>query len=288
MNRRGLVTLGLLGCCVLALGVLSTSMTTAVHTTPDDAINVGYDVLPISSGTVDQLKSQLQTGAGTAKHAVPAGGGSGSSVAHRPAGGGTSSVAAGTEQGHRSGFTSRKRTLLDALRALLATLLRLLLALVVPLAGLLAVGLAIRYRSALLGALRTRLGGRSSPSAAGGTVTRVPMGPARPADEVEAAYFELVRQLGLADRRSTTPGECAARAVDAGADPEPVERLRGVFEQVRYGARPVTEDRRVRSRRALEEVLDGLSGRVGRRVPRLTRGSTDEGMPVATGGRSGR
>lgn len=67
------------------------------------------------------------------------------------------------------------------------------------------------------------------------------------ADEngVYRAWTELLDAAEIDRPSALTPAECAARAVDRGYDADAVDRLRTVFEEVRYGDGAAT-DRRVR------------------------------------------
>lgn len=132
--------------------------------------------------------------------------------------------------------------------------------LTLPLLGLIAgVGWVLRRA-------RGRSGGDGDRSDAargrvGGRVARgTPPVPERTADapaESNAVYRSWAALLDAADVRyptARTPAECAARAIDAGMDPEAVARLRAVFEEVRYGDRPVTDRRVRRAERALRDA----------------------------------
>lgn len=65
-------------------------------------------------------------------------------------------------------------------------------------------------------------------------------------NEVYRAWVEMTELLDVAAPESTTAGQFAAAAVDAGLDPGDVDELTELFEDVRYGGRPVTglEERR--------------------------------------------
>ncbi|QLK27768.2 DUF4129 domain-containing protein [Natrinema zhouii] len=68
-------------------------------------------------------------------------------------------------------------------------------------------------------------------------------------NDIYRAWHELTEPLAVDRPASSTPGEFAAAARDAGLDPSHVEELRTMFEDVRYGDRPITDDR---ERRAVE------------------------------------
>lgn len=62
-------------------------------------------------------------------------------------------------------------------------------------------------------------------------------------NEVYRAWAEMTAELEVDRPHSSTPGEFASVAVDAGMVPEDVDRLTKLFEEVRYGGRAPTEDR---------------------------------------------
>ncbi|WP_226479234.1 DUF4129 domain-containing protein [Natrinema amylolyticum] len=68
-------------------------------------------------------------------------------------------------------------------------------------------------------------------------------------NDIYRAWREMTEPLAVDRPDSSTPGEFAAAARDAGLDPSHVDELRTMFEDVRYGDRPVTDDR---ERRAVE------------------------------------
>lgn len=68
------------------------------------------------------------------------------------------------------------------------------------------------------------------------------------------AWREMTDALEVGDPETTTPGEFAARARAAGMDPEAVDDLTGLFADVRYGDRPVTDERERRAREILETI----------------------------------
>lgn len=86
--------------------------------------------------------------------------------------------------------------------------------------------------------------------------------PRRPAatNGVAAAWVELVRRVDGDVRRTTTPGELAVRAVEAGYDRDGVRELTALFERVRYGAAAPTDERVAGARDALARSCDGAGG----------------------------
>lgn len=77
---------------------------------------------------------------------------------------------------------------------------------------------------------------------------------ADPENAVYRAWVDMTGLLDVPDPETTTPGEFAAAAVDAGMDPEDVERLTGAFEAVRYGGDEVTTDHERSAREAFRRI----------------------------------
>ncbi|QLH84324.1 DUF4129 domain-containing protein [Halosimplex pelagicum] len=79
-----------------------------------------------------------------------------------------------------------------------------------------------------------------------------------PIRTVEGAWEAFADPLPVRDREARTPGELARTAIDRGDPADPVERLRDVFRDVRYGGAPASDDR---TRTAVEAARDVLSRR---------------------------
>ncbi len=105
---------------------------------------------------------------------------------------------------------------------------------------------------------------------AGAAADRIESGEAD--NEVYRAWREMTEVLDVDRPASSTPAEFAAAAVDAGVEPEPVERLTDVFERVRYGGADPTGDR---ERRAVDAL---------RRIEAAHREDADVGRPDGGGG----
>lgn len=74
------------------------------------------------------------------------------------------------------------------------------------------------------------------------------------------AWTSMARSLSVENRETTTPGEFAEAAVAAGLAREDVEELTRLFEVVRYGQTPVTDERRERAQAALERIEATYAG----------------------------
>jgi hypothetical protein len=73
-------------------------------------------------------------------------------------------------------------------------------------------------------------------------------------NEVFRAWVEMTRHLPVEHPRSSTPSEFADAAVEAGVSRDDVTELTELFEEVRYGGEPVTEDRERRAVEALRHI----------------------------------
>lgn len=71
---------------------------------------------------------------------------------------------------------------------------------------------------------------------------------------VYRAWAEMVDALDVGDPETTTPQEFATHAVEAGMDRSAVEDLTRLFDEVRYGDRPVTDARERRAREILAAI----------------------------------
>lgn len=99
-------------------------------------------------------------------------------------------------------------------------------------------------------------------------------------NEVFRAWAEMTEQLSVAHPESSTPAEFAAAAVDAGMDPADVDRLTGLFEEVRYGGAeptPAREQAAVETLRRIEAAYGDDGERSGEGRAGDERRGTDDG-----------
>lgn len=75
-------------------------------------------------------------------------------------------------------------------------------------------------------------------------------------NEVYRAWSDLTDLLEVPAPATSTPGEFADAAVDAGLDGDDVAELTALFEEVRYGDAPPTADRERRAVAALRRIAD--------------------------------
>jgi hypothetical protein len=79
-------------------------------------------------------------------------------------------------------------------------------------------------------------------------------------NEVYRAWAEMTSSLDVRRPESSTPGEFAAAAVDAGMDRADVDELTRLFEEVRYGDERATEARAERAVAALRRIESTYAG----------------------------
>jgi hypothetical protein len=79
-------------------------------------------------------------------------------------------------------------------------------------------------------------------------------------NEVYRAWREMATLLGAERPETSTPGEFADDAVAAGMDPEDVDELTRLFEAVRYGDSPPTEEREQRAVTILRRIEATYAG----------------------------
>ena len=266
MNGDRIASTALALCCLFALGTSAATLDASVDTTPDDVIDLDYASLPLPSDELGSLKEQVQSNPdeqgdpSTQSQRSSADGGDrkdGASRAGSLSGGSSDQSGDQSAPKKQSGMGPGQHpappSLLDRLLALLSALLDLLVTLLPAFLLLGSVVAGVRYRRRLATALdavldRFGLGGgiANGPPTGDGSV------PA-PSNDVERAWYEMVRRLDLADDRATTPRQVADAAVGAGVDPAVVAQVTDAFEEVRYGGAPVTEERRDRARRGIEQ-----------------------------------
>jgi len=79
-------------------------------------------------------------------------------------------------------------------------------------------------------------------------------------NEIYRAWVEMTEYIDVEHPESSTPGEFAAAAVDAGIDRDDVVELTDRFERVRYGHTAPTAEREARARDALRRIESQYGG----------------------------
>ncbi|MFB6150301.1 MAG: DUF4129 domain-containing protein [Haloarculaceae archaeon] len=257
--------LALVVCCLIVVALLAGSVTATIRSSPDDAVDVSYALLPVSRDTGEQLKQALNGGGGEPSASTPT---AGTGDRHRPAGGDAApegGPAGGTDD--RTGASDRRagagdRTIgSDATRDLLAQLLALLRRLVpavVVVLALAATAVVARNRDRIAASLRPVVSRIAAALDRGGRGGDVPDPASAPPNAVEWAWLELIRRAEVAPGDGSTPRQCVERAVREGSvDPDAARELTALFERVRYGGEPETPDHVRRALRSLRRALDG-------------------------------
>lgn len=265
MNRQSYLTLLLAFGCIIAVGTSATTLDSSLSTDPDDVIDIDYKYLPFGADTGATLKNAGQPnerGRNSASTASEGGnqgsdqssneasddgsssdgssgeGGAGQSADAGP--GQSAGAGAGSGQGYGAGT-------LQSLLDLLAKLIPLILLLI-------ALALAYRYRDRLLAlilAVDSWFWDRSDARRGGG---EAPWPRRQPSNDIHRAWLAMVQRANPSNPRNRTPAEFARAAVDAGMDSDTVRTLTTLFEEVRYGGEPVTDERREVAREGLRRL----------------------------------
>lgn len=244
--------------CIAAVGVASTTLETTLSTNPDEVIDLNYDNLPISpqdAGELQRSMTNAESGSEQERPDSRAGeadeqrsaeasddGSERQSTSGGESSGGANAQSSQSQSSESGGEPTTEESWLDMLLDFLATWLPLF----VGLAVVVAVAILIsRYRDRIDRLLRPPASRRADP-----TPPRTP----EPQNAVERAWLSVLTAGDVEDPWRRTPGECASAAVESGLDPDGVDRLRRVFEEVRYGDCEVTESRRRRMERGLSQL----------------------------------
>ena len=255
-----LVTLGLAVACIAAFAVAGSTLDSSVTTTPDEAIDIDTDQLPVGSDGARQIREQVQEAEeGSPSESSSSGQGDSSSASAPDDQGGQGtgpSPDSGQDQGpgpgDGPGQGPGEPDLLDSLLPYLLALLALLVALLVA-------ALLYRYRDRIRALLLALFGGaladepeRPRPE------PRESWGDVEPSNPVYRAWLGLVSQLDVDRPETMTARECEALAVERGMDPDAVDTLGNTFREARYSGRSVTDDQVERARRSADRL--GLGG----------------------------
>lgn len=281
MNRDSYVALVLAVCCIGAAGVSATTLSTTLEQEPDDVVDIDFAKLPIGEDQGEEAKGALES-EGNEKSVVAKDDSQGDSDLEQqdsgekngdsspppdqesegkdgPAGSSEKNDGSGLSESKDSGAvsdgdgdgprTGGEPSLFDRLLDLLMALLPLLLL-------ILALALAYRYRYHLLAlavAIKDVLVGDEMTSSSGAAAW--PNG--TPSNEIHRAWLSMVSATSIDEPQRRTPSECAAAAIDEGYDPGAVQTLTETFEEVRYGGKPVTDERRERARKGIDRIGGG-------------------------------
>jgi hypothetical protein len=294
------ISLAVAAMCVLAVGVSATTLESSLSTDPDDVINLDWDRLPISQDDAAAIQSEMRgrqnEGDEQTSQTEPGSGEESQSAADESGRQGQSSSDSNQQQRQSQSQEeqrpddpqTREPNIWDKLLALLRELLPWLVALTVLAA---AGALAYRYRERLLALAALVLDRRPGDDRRGDEGSG--WFGIDPATEIDRLWLQLVRFLDLEDPETTTVTETSQYAIERGLDPDGVRDLAAVFEEVRYGDRPASEERRRHAREGYRRL--GLDERgptdesdERRRTDGGNRRSNPEGDPRTDGGESDR
>lgn len=265
MNRDAVAAVVLALVSIAGVGMVSTTMGSAVETTPDDVVDLEASAVPFGSGDlrdfdervngdVDSVEAAEARDApddepGDTETTKPDDRGDPSAKARPPdSEERQESTRSNSKQG--TGFGPVDRSWLDRLLALLRALLEFLLS-ILPLVALVGViALGVYKRDAIRDRLAGYLDDRGSDAGAENGVDHV----TAPQNEVTRAWDEMVSLLDVDGRTKRTPREVARVATERGVDRDAVDRVTSAFEEVRYGQAEVTPARRERALDGLERV----------------------------------
>lgn len=233
MKVQRLVSILVALACITSMGVASTTLTSSLQSSPDKVYNLNYKQLPIGQETAGEVKKDVEENKQKREQK------------QKKEQTQTQSSSSSTEEQKKQSFW---KMLLELLMALLPYI-------VAALVGLAALVLLSRYWRQLIAPILALI-----PSFSGGVQSAETRSwfDREPRSEIEAAWFELVKRAGIDKPDAKTPSECASEAIDAGLDPSAVDRLRRVFEEVRYGQGEMTDDQRQQLDRSRREL--GLGG----------------------------
>lgn len=272
MNRETGAWLAVALLSVSALGVSATTLESATSTDANDVIELDYEQVPIgqdtASNVLDEIEDRGQDESESRPKTDPQAAGDASSFQSADGANGEASGAPDRQRRQSRSQSQRQQqrnqddsggdslsseppSLLDRLLALLTALLPYLLALAVVAT---VVGLAVHYRERLLALFEDPEADDAVESVSTDSAQLLRKSPAH---TVEGAWLGMVRRLDLDDPGTMTTSECASAAIEAGLDREAVQRLTETYEEVRYGGRPVTEDREEVARQSRRRIDAG-------------------------------
>lgn len=256
MDRESYATVLLAVSCIAAVGMSATTLESTLTQTPDDVIDIDFSKLPIGEDSGKTAKGAVQSAEGSEQAATSGEDGESSDQSSDPSDessqsdGGASSDSGQMQAGGGEGDEGSGTGELSLLQRLLLLLERLM-----PLiAVLVLLALAYRYRRELLALALAVAGVLDDSTPADRSPTESTWPSERPSNDVHRAWLSMVERLDVDRPQNRTPSQCADAAVAANMDPSAVETLTTLFEEVRYGDAPVTDERRQRAR----EGLDGL------------------------------
>lgn len=243
MDSKTVATLLFAGCCLFAIGSMAGSLDATVPGDPADVVDVDAESLPLPADRVDELKDAVQ---------AEAQGSGGESVVDPAADGEQESPPLDydpdnppgeepePQDGDAAASQSQSESAQSTTPAPAESSWRQLLDYLLPALVLLAILGAAYYKRDWLRARLDALLGTDPDTGNTGEPTALSV--RSPGNEVERLWLEMVSRADPPTDPSLTPRERAEAVARAGLKRDAVEDLTGLYESVRYGDRPVTND----------------------------------------------
>lgn len=265
MRGKTITALLFAACCLFAVVSMAATLERGTQGTPDDVVDVDMEDIPLPSKQAEELKNSLQSGdnpAGDERQITDSKSGPGSEQAdtkdasngepqQQSGGDGTQDQSAGgsgdgpnssgsdSQSGQENGGGGPGQVPgADGLISFLKWLLRQLIGALGVVLALGVLGLLVYKRRLLLDRLSALLG--RAESAGPAHSSHASHEPRSPKNRVEELWLKMLSVGGVSEQSTATPRERAETAIQAGLRPEPVRELTALFEDVRYGERPVT------------------------------------------------
>lgn len=258
MGRDRVVALAIALLCMSAIGVSATTLESTVSQTPDDVIDFDTTQLPFGDQSTSDIDDQIQRN--KQSQAVSADEDDGQASTSQSRQSDSEAREQRTDQSRSRDESQSSKDETDTTRtseasdSLLRQLLDLLVELAPLLVALVALALVYRYRDRLLALLVAPLAllGRERSDAAPSATD--PWGDAAPTDEIDWAWYAMVRRLDIDRPWTKTPAECRRAAVDAGLDPAAVETLTRLYREKRYRGDGLNDAGRARIDECIERL----------------------------------
>lgn len=229
-------------------------------TDPDDVITFRWEQLPVGQESAKNLKDEMESNkrSNQGTQAQRPQGGVGDSQEGGGGQSGGSSTNQGSDQSEMGLGPGDARSVIEEQEDLLNRLLDLLPYILMVLLALIALSLTYRYRARLWALVLLPFGLLMSviPNLIGSTHGKGnrQIKNYNPQNQVEYAWYNMVKRLDIEDIQSRTPGEIAQQAIATGMDQQAVEMLTRAFQDIRYGGHPVSDGHRKRAREGMRKL----------------------------------
>lgn len=236
MKGQRILTLVVALACISAAGITASTLESSLETDPDEVIDFQYDYLPFGKDDVSNTKEEAYHN----EQNDQSGGGGGGSNSGR----GNVDTPPTCSPGPVVDFLA---TLLWFIGPCMSMFY--VLGMFVPFVfGLGMVGLTHRYRYRLLAPGFAVMSWLIAWTPFQGRAGKTTWPSEPPTNEVHRAWLAMVHKADIDQPWTHTPGACARAAIDVGLDSEAVTAITALFEEVRYGKDPVTDEHRQQAR----------------------------------------